>query len=190
MKIKFFADQSRFRKWLQANHDKTDELWVGYYKKATGKPSITWPESVDEALCFGWIDGLRKSIDEEAYRIRFTPRRDGSNWSDVNTRRAKELKELGMMEPAGIRAFEKRKRDSASPSRKPESIELSKEFEAELKSNKKAWKYFNALAPSVRKLSVGWVMSAKREETRLRRFAVLIESSEKEQKVPPLIIGK
>jgi len=190
MKVKFFADQSEFRKWLHTYHDRVDELWVGYYKKATGKPSITWPESVDEALCCGWIDGVRKSIDEETYRIRFTPRRTGSNWSDVNIRRVKELIKLGKMEPAGMRAFQNRKQSAASPARRPESIELSKQYEDELKSNKKAWEYFNTLAPSFKRMSVAWVMSAKKEETRLRRLGVLIESSEKGRKVPPLIIGK
>jgi len=190
MKVKFFTNQSEFRKWLSKNHDKAEELWVGYYKKVTNIPSITWPESVDEALCYGWIDGLRKSIDEKSYCIRFTPRRAGSTWSDVNIRRVKELTELGKMEPAGKSAFECRKMDSASNSVKRENIQLSRQFEDRLKSNQKAWEYFNGLAPSFRKMSVGWVMSAKKEETRLRRLAVLIESSEKGRVVPPLIVSR
>lgn len=190
MDVKFFKNQSEFRKWLSENHDKADELWVGYYKKATGIASITWPESVDEALCQGWIDGLRKSIDEKSYCIRFTPRRTKSNWSDVNIKRVKELKKLGKMESAGLRAFENKKESSASYSYKHDKVELSKEFEGELKSNEKAWEYFNALAPSLRKTSIYWVMSAKKEETRLRRLGVLIDSSEKRQKIPPLIISK
>lgn len=190
MEIKFFVNQKEFRKWLHKNHGKAVELWVGFYKKVTGKPSITWPESVDEALCYGWIDGLRKSIDEGTYRIRFTQRRAGSNWSDVNIRRVEELKKLGKMNPAGIQAFEKRKKNPTSSSDRRKEIELSKQFEDELKANKKAWKYFNALAPSFRNMSVAWVMSAKKEETKLRRLSVLIESSEKGRKVPPLIIGR
>ena len=190
MRIQYFKNQSEFRKWLLSNQDKADELWVGYYKKATGIPSITWSESVDEALCYGWIDGLRKSLDEESYCIRFTPRKTGSNWSAVNIQRAKELIKLGRMEPAGIRAFEDRKKASPSTADRRANIELSRPFENKLKSNKKAWEYFNALAPSFRKLSVGWVMSAKKEETRLRRLAVLIESSENGRLVPSLIVSK
>src|SRR5919205_1152453 len=104
----FFKTPAAFRKWLAANHDKSKELWVGYYKKGSGKPSITWPESVDEALCFGWIDGIRKSIDDESYTIRFTPRRPRSIWSAVNVKRARELMETGRMHPAGLKAFEER----------------------------------------------------------------------------------
>jgi uncharacterized protein YdeI (YjbR/CyaY-like superfamily) len=190
MRAKFFAKASEFRKWLSRNHDKADKLWVGYYKKVTGIPSITYPESVDEALCHGWIDGLRKSIDKKSYRIRFTPRRAGSTWSDVNIRRVKELTKLGKMEDAGIRAFESRKTGSASNPVKRENIPLSRQFEDRLKSNEKAWEYFNGLAPSFRKMSIGWIMSAKKEETRLRRLAVLIESSEKGRLVPPLIVSR
>jgi uncharacterized protein YdeI (YjbR/CyaY-like superfamily) len=190
MTVKFFKNKPEFRKWLRKNHGQVDELWVGYYKKITGIPSITWPESVDEALCYGWIDGLRKSIDEKSYRIRFTPRRAGSTWSDVNIKRAKELKKQGKMEPAGISAFECRKMDSASIAVKRGNIRLSRQFEDRLKSNEKAWEYFNGLAPSFRKMSIGWIMSAKKEETRLRRLGVLIESSEKGRLVPPLIIGR
>jgi uncharacterized protein YdeI (YjbR/CyaY-like superfamily) len=190
MRVKFFSKASEFRKWLSKNHGQVDELWVGYYKKVTGIPSITWPESVDEALCYGWIDGLRKSIDEKSYRIRFTPRRAGSTWSDVNIRRVKELTGLGKMESAGISALECRKMDSASNAAKRENIRLSRQFEDRLKSNEKAWEYFNGLSPSFRKMSIGWIMSAKKEETRLRRLAVLIESSENGRLVPPLIVSR
>jgi uncharacterized protein YdeI (YjbR/CyaY-like superfamily) len=191
MKPKFFAGPPAFRRWLQANHDKVDELWVGYHKKATGLPSITWPESVDEALCFGWIDGVRKSIDEDSYRIRFTPRRANSKWSDVNIKRAKRLKKLGKVARAGLEAFERRKQKGSRPySYEREGIELAKEYEDKLRSNEEAWSFFHSLAPSVRKVSIAWVMSAKKEETRLRRLGVLIGSSEKGQKIPALIIGK
>ena len=190
IEAKFFSKPLEFREWLSENHDKADELWVGYYKKATGIPSMTWPESVDEALCYGWIDGLRQSIDEKSYRIRFTPRRASSRWSELNIKRVKELKKLGKMEPAGLEAFQHKKSDSASNSYDRDDIKLSKEFEAKLKSNEKAWDYFNAMALSSRRISVAWVMSAKKEETRLRRLGILIESSEKGQKIPPLIISK
>jgi uncharacterized protein YdeI (YjbR/CyaY-like superfamily) len=166
-----------------------DELWVGYYKKATGRKSITWTESVREALCYGWIDGLRKSIDEKRYRIRFTPRRTNSNWSDVNITHVKELITLGKMEKAGILAFEKRKQESIY-SFEQEEAGLLKKFENEFRSNTKAWKNFNSLAPSIKKKSIHWVMSAKKDETRLRRLGTLIKSSEKNQKVPQLIISK
>lgn len=187
MEARYFKTPSEFRKWLSENHDDVDELWVGYYKKATGRQSITWPESVQEALCYGWIDGLRKSIDEKRYRIRFTPRRPKSNWSEVNISFVNELTKLGKMKPAGLRAFERRKDDSSSGNN---AFKLGEKFEDELRSNKIAWKHFNALAPSVRKSSVYWVMSAKKEQTRLRRFAILIDSSMKGQKIPPLIPSK
>lgn len=190
MKARFFAGPSEFREWLSENHERVDELWVGYHKKATGLPSMTWPESVDEALCFGWIDGLRKSIDEKSYRIRFTPRRATSNWSDVNIARVKALKKLGKMEPAGLRAFDTGKKRKRPYSYERRDARLSREFEAELKSNAGAWEFFETLAPSFRKMSIHWVMSAKREETRRRRLGILIDSSEKGQKIPPLVVGK
>ncbi len=186
----FFATPAKFRAWLHANHEKTDELWVGYYKKGTGIPSITWPESVDEALCYGWIDGLRKSIDDQAYCIRFTPRRPTSNWSQVNLARVKELTKLGRMMPAGLRAHRNRKPPKRPYSYEREAMTLTKEFEASIKKNAKAWKHFNSLAPSYRKLSVYWVMSAKKAETQRRRLGVLIASSAKGERIPPLLIGK
>ena len=190
MEARFFANQSAFRQWLGKNHQSADELWVGYYKKATGRASITWPESVDEALCFGWIDSLRKSIDEKSYRIRFTPRRANSKWSDVNINRVKELKKLGKMEPAGLRAYKNKKKGSAAYSYESENPALNKEFADKLKLNDKAWAYFTSLAPSVQKRSISWVMSAKKEETKRRRLGILITSSEEGKKIPPLIIGK
>jgi uncharacterized protein YdeI (YjbR/CyaY-like superfamily) len=189
MKPSFFRNQSRFRAWLHKNHDSVEELWVGYYKKVTGIPSITWSGSVDEALCYGWIDGLRKSIDERSYQIRFTPRKPGSRWSDINVRRVKELKKLGKIEPAGLRAFEKRKQSQTTYALKSGDIKFSRQFEETLQSNEKAWRYFNTLTSSVRKMCIAWVMDAKKEETRHRRLKVLIESSEKGQKIPPLIVS-
>jgi len=186
----FFPTPGEFRKWLVRNHGKTDELWLGYYKKTTGIPGITWPESVDEALCYGWIDGIRKSIDDKSYQIRFTPRKVGSNWSERNIERVKELKKQGKMEEPGLNAFEGRKKDSASDPRNPANIDLPDQYKDKLRSNKKAWDYFNTLAPSFQRLSIGWIMDAKKEETRFRRLGVLIESSENGRKVPPLIVGR
>lgn len=191
MKPRFFASKSDFREWLEKNHDTVPELWVEYYKKKTGIPSITWPESVDEALCFGWIDGIRKSIDEQRYKIRFTPRREDSNWSAVNIQRVEELKKQGLMRPPGIKAFKNKKgKNSEQYSYEGRNVKLKKEYQNKIKSNNKAWKFFKALAPSYRKASVTWVMSAKKEETRERRLGVLIKSSEQGQKIPPLVISK
>ncbi len=187
MKPKFFKTSSDFRKWLDKNSDKIDELWVGYYKKGTGKQSITWPESVDEALCCGWIDGLRKSIDEESYKIRFTPRRPNSHWSTVNINRVKELSKLGLMKPSGLEAYKKRdEKKSKQASYEQKEIRFDKKFEERIKANKKAWDYFQSMAPSYRKQCTWWIMSAKKEETKLKRLLTLIESSEQKQKIPPL----
>jgi uncharacterized protein YdeI (YjbR/CyaY-like superfamily) len=187
MKPKFFARQSDFREWLEMNHDKAQELWVGYYKKASGIPSITWPESVDEALCFGWIDGIRKSIDDKSYMIRFTPRNPKSNWSAVNIKRVEELTALGLMKPSGIEASQKRlENKSAQYSYERKHVKLADEYELKFKANKKAWEFFQSLPPSVKKLSTRWVMSAKREETRLKRLESLINASKEEQRIAPL----
>jgi len=190
MEVTFFTNRSEFRQWLSKNHDSANELWVGYYKKATGLPSMTWEESVDEALCYGWIDGIRKKIDEKSYCIRFTPRRVNSNWSAVNIRRVEMLKKLGQMQPAGINAFNRKNQNPAPYSHETAPGSLTADFENSLKSNPDAWKYFNKLAPSYRKMSINWVMSAKREATRERRFSILMESSIKGEKIPPLNIGR
>lgn len=174
----FFSDPSRFRKWLEKNHDKEKELLVGFYKKGSRKPSITWPESVDEALCFGWIDGIRRSIDEESYTVRFTPRKPGSIWSAVNIKKIGELKKKGLMHPAGLAAFEKRTENkSAVYSFEQKSISLG-DYEKKLKANKKAWNFWNTQPPSYKKAATWWVISAKQEETRTRRLATLIADSE------------
>jgi uncharacterized protein YdeI (YjbR/CyaY-like superfamily) len=191
MSILFFPTQSHLRKWFEKNHNKFDELWVGYYKKGTGKPSITWQESVDEALCFGWIDGIRKSIDEESYKIRFTPRRKGSIWSAVNVKRIKELIKFGLVKPAGLEVFNNRDEKKTNRySFEQKEAKFPAEFEKKLKANKKAWEYFQTLPPSAKRLSTWWVISAKREETKLTRLAILIKCSEEERKIPPLIINR
>jgi uncharacterized protein YdeI (YjbR/CyaY-like superfamily) len=186
-RIKFFKTQAAFRKWLMMNHAKASEQWVGFYRKSTGIPSITWPQSVDEALCFGWIDGLRKGIDDLSYKIRFSPRKDKSIWSTLNIKRAKELIELGLMQPAGRKIFEDRDEEKANRySFEQKKITLHPAFEKELKANKKAWKYFSKMPASYRKPAMWWVVSAKREETRLNRLKILINDSAAGKKIKPL----
>jgi uncharacterized protein YdeI (YjbR/CyaY-like superfamily) len=174
----FFAKQSDFRKWLQKNHKKETELLVGFYKVGSGKPSMTWSQSVDEALCFGWIDGVRKSIDEESYQIRFSQRRPTSIWSAINIKKIEELKKQGLMQPAGLAIFEKRTESKSRVySFEKELVELPGYFKKQFKANKKAWDYFQSLAPSYRKISTHWVMNAKQETTRLKRLNQLISES-------------
>jgi uncharacterized protein YdeI (YjbR/CyaY-like superfamily) len=175
---KFFKTPSAFNKWLAANHAKSKELWVGFYKKSSGKPSITWPESVDEALCFGWIDGIRKNIDEDSYQIRFSPRKPGSIWSAVNNRNVERLIKEERMQPAGMKAFAARKENrSGIYSYEQRSPELVEPYLGKLKRNKAAWKFFQAQPPSYRKIMNWWVVSAKKEETRLKRLNQLISES-------------
>ena len=178
MNPKFFKTPSAFRKWLEAHHASSKELWVGFYKKGSGKPSIDWPESVDEALCFGWIDGIRKSIDEESYMIRFTPRKPSSVWSAVNIRNVEKLVRENRMRPAGLKAFAARKENrSGIYSYEQRSPELVEPYLGKLKRNKEAWKFFQTQPPSYRKVMNWWVVSAKQEETRLKRLDKLIEES-------------
>jgi uncharacterized protein YdeI (YjbR/CyaY-like superfamily) len=180
MKATFFPTPADFRAWLEQHHDTAGELLVGFYKKGSGRPSITWPESVDEALCFGWIDGVRRTIDDESYSIRFTPRRPRSIWSLVNVKRAEELTKLGRMHPAGLRAFEARdaKRSGIySFEQRKEGQKLGPEYQAKLEANKKAWAFFQSQPPYYQRTTSWWVMSAKKEETRLKRLATLIEDS-------------
>ena len=184
MKITFFKSVDDYRKWLEDHHASAQELWVGFYKKGSGRPSITWPESVDQALCFGWIDGLRKNIDVSRYKIRFTPRKPDSTWSAINIRRVEELSANGLMRPAGLEAFQKRKENkSGIYSYEQRSAELPPPYEKRLKQNKSAWDFFRAQPPSYRKLAFWWVVSAKREETRLTRLEKLIEESAKGRRV-------
>lgn len=180
MKPTFFAKPSDFRKWLEKNHDKVPELLVGFYKKGSGKPSMTWPESVDEALCFGWIDGIRRTIDDESYSIRFTPRRGRSVWSLINVRRVAELTKQGRMHASGLEAFKARdpKRSGIySFEQRQKDQKLGAEYEAKLRANKSASAFFQAQPPGYQRLASFWVMSAKKEDTKLRRLAVLIEDS-------------
>lgn len=175
----YFSHPSEFRKWLELNHQKETGLLVGYYKTGSGKPSITWSESVDEALCFGWIDGVRQSIDEARYQIRFTPRKPNSIWSLVNCRKVEALIAQGRMHPAGLASYEKRKEaKSGIYAYEKEEVAFSKEIEKQFKANKKAWAYFQTLAPSYRKPSTNWVMSARQENTRMKRLLQLIADCE------------
>ena len=184
----FFAKPSELQAWFKKNHDKASEIWVGFHKKSSGQPSITWPESVDEALCFGWIDSVRKSVNDTSYTNRFTKRKARSTWSAVNIRRAKELIGLGRMQPAGIKAFEQRsdERSAIYSYEQRQSAKLSDPFEKRFRVNKKAWEFFRAQAPWYQRVAAFWVVSAKREETRLKRLAKLIKDSENQRTIPPL----
>lgn len=180
MTPKFFAKQSGFRNWLKRNHNKKTELLVGFYKVGSVKPGITWPQAVDEALCFGWIDGVRKSIDKESYQIRFTQRKPASIWSAVNIKKMEVLTKQGLMQPAGLASFEKRKEErSKIYSHENAAMKFTPGFRKQFLANKKAWDYFQSLASSYKKTSVHWVMTAKQETTRLKRLHELIEDSEK-----------
>jgi uncharacterized protein YdeI (YjbR/CyaY-like superfamily) len=184
----YFRNAGEFGAWLERHHDSASELLVGYYKKGSGKPSMTWPESVDEALCFGWIDGVRKGIDDERYTIRFTPRKPGSIWSAANIKRAQELVDLGHMRSSGLRAFHARRADRSAiySYEQRDAAELDEASERTLRRNKKAWRFLQASPPSYRKAAIHWVMTAKKEETRERRLATLIEDSEHGRTVGPL----
>jgi uncharacterized protein YdeI (YjbR/CyaY-like superfamily) len=182
MKPVFFASQSDFREWFKKYYKTEKELIVGFYKVSTGKPSITWSQSVDEAICFGWIDGIRRSIDEKSYCIRFTPRNPKSNWSAVNIKKATELLKLGLMMPEGIAAFAKRKENKIV-------FELPEKFLNQLKRNKKAWKYFSSQTPSYKRIVFRWIMSAKQEKTKLSRFETLINDCEAGEKIKPMKVG-
>jgi uncharacterized protein YdeI (YjbR/CyaY-like superfamily) len=185
--IRYFASLGDFRKWLEEKYEWAPELWVGFHKKSSGKPSITYSEAVDEALCFGWIDGVRKSIDAYAYTIRFTPRKARSQWSAVNIQRVQRLSLCGRMLPAGLKAFEgatEQKRKYSFEQRQASHFTTAqgKRF----RSNRKAWHYFQAQPPWYRRTATFWVVSAKKEVTRERRLATLIADSAAERSIKPL----
>jgi uncharacterized protein YdeI (YjbR/CyaY-like superfamily) len=179
-KTLFFATPADFRAWLEKNHALHTELSVGFYKRDSGKPSITWPESVDAALCYGWIDGVRNSIDAVSYRIRFTPRKPTSTWSAINVKRVAELTKLGLMNPAGVKAFKARKGDKtgiyAYEQRK--TAKLPREYEKKFRANKKAWTFFQKQPPWYQRTAAYRVISAKQEATREKRLTELIRDSE------------
>jgi uncharacterized protein YdeI (YjbR/CyaY-like superfamily) len=179
MQPKFFATPAEWRDWLEKHHHTHTELLVGFHKKDSGNPSITWPESVDGALCFGWIDGVRRRIDDLSYSIRFTPRKAVSTWSAVNIRRVGELSAEGLMHPAGIKAFEARKEvRSRIYSFEQESVEFEGGQEKRFRANRAAWKFFQSQPLSYRRAATWWVINAKREETKQKRLAALIACSE------------
>ena len=183
----FFADPDALRSWLRRHHASSTEAWVGLYKKASGRPSVTWPELVDQLLCFGWIDGLRRSVDDESYAIRVTPRKPDSNWSAVNLRRMRELLDAGLVEPAGRAAWDARDETKALQySFERETASLDGDFEAIFRADADAWAWFQAQPPGYRKTATHWVTSAKREETRRRRLETLIRDSREGQRIGPL----
>jgi uncharacterized protein YdeI (YjbR/CyaY-like superfamily) len=184
----FFSTPAEFRAWLEKHHETESEVWVGYYKKASGKPSMTWSEAVDEALCFGWIDGKLQRIDDERHRQRFTPRRPQSNWSAINIAKVADLRAEGRMTPAGEAAFAARREDRSavySYERRHEAA-FDAEQEATFRGNEAAWAWFGGQSPSYRRTATFWVVSAKRPETRAKRLATLIECSAEGRRVPPL----
>jgi uncharacterized protein YdeI (YjbR/CyaY-like superfamily) len=186
MEPTFFENPAAFRRWLERNHATVDELWVGFHRKSSPNPSITWPESVDEALCFGWIDGIRKSLDSQSYVIRFTPRRRGSNWSVRNVSRIEALISEGRMAKPGMIAWEQR--DEAKTgvySFERDNAELGRDRERTFRTNPNAWKFFQSQAPGYRRLCAWWIISAKREDTRERRLAKLIEYSGRGERILP-----
>lgn len=180
----FFAKQADFREWLEKNHKTETELIVGFYKVASGKPSMSWSESVDQAICFGWIDGIRRSIDKDSYSIRFTPRNPSSNWSAVNIKKAEEHIKKGLMHEAGLALFKNRKEDKSkkySYENKPEK--LPEPYEAKFKANKAAWEFFKSQAPSYQKTIFYWILSAKQETTQLSRLEKVIKVSEQQKRL-------
>ncbi len=184
MKPTFFKLQAEFRQWLAQHHCETRELWVGFYRKESGKGGITYPEALDEALCFGWIDGLRKALDNSSYTIRFTPRKADSIWSTINTRRVEELTKLGRMQKPGLAAFKNRDlQKSQQYSYERYNCKLEAAHEKKFQANTKAWEFFRAQAPWYQRTTTWWVVSAKREETRRKRLATLIGDSEKGRRI-------
>jgi uncharacterized protein YdeI (YjbR/CyaY-like superfamily) len=190
-KPKFFKTPALFRAWLEKNHAKETELWIGYYKKASGKGGMVYKEALDEALCFGWIDGVVNSIDADTYMQRWTPRKSTSHWSLVNVRRFGELDAEGRIAPPGRAAFDRKtpERTGQASFEQPE-VELSPAQMRELKANKKGWAFWNAMAPTYRRVVKHWVTRAKQEATRERRFQTLLECNAKGLKVPPYRVDR
>jgi len=188
VKPHYFTSAAEWRAWLEDHHADTTEVLLGFHKRRSGKPSLTWSESVDEALCFGWIDGVRKGVDDERYTIRFTPRKPGSTWSAVNVARMKKLKAAGRMTAAGRAAFERRREDRTAiySYEQRHLAAFGPADERRFRANRNAWSFWQAQAPAYRKNATYWVMSAKRQETREHRLAKLIEDSAAGRTVPPL----
>jgi uncharacterized protein YdeI (YjbR/CyaY-like superfamily) len=180
----FFSTQEKFRTWLEKHHQKETELLVGFYKVNSKKPSMSWSESVDQALCFGWIDGVRKSIDEDSYSIRFTPRKKSSIWSAINIKKIENLTKSGLMKEAGLKAFELRSEEkSGIYSHEKEPSVLTPEFEKQFKINKLAWEFFEKQAPSYKKVMIHWIMTAKQEKTQISRLEKTINISAEQKRM-------
>jgi uncharacterized protein YdeI (YjbR/CyaY-like superfamily) len=188
MKPIYFNSPAEFRAWLEEHHESETEVLVGYWKTKTGKPSLTWSEAVDEALCFGWIDGVLRGVDDERHVQRFTPRKPSSNWSAVNVAKIEKLRAEGRMRPAGEAAFARRREDKTGiyAYEQAHDPELAPDEEAQLRANAEAWAFFQAAPPSYRKPALWWVIRAKRPETRARRLATLIEDSAAGRRIRPL----
>jgi uncharacterized protein YdeI (YjbR/CyaY-like superfamily) len=185
----FFDTAADLREWFEQHHESAPELFVGYWKKGAGRTGVTHPEAIEQALCFGWIDSVSRTIDAQRYQVRFTPRRRGSVWSAINIAKIAELTGRGLLRPAGLRAFEERKPDRTAvySYEQPAGAELDEEQTARLRAEPRAWEWFSAQTPSYRRSAVHWVVSAKRADTRERRLAQLISDSAAGRKVPPLI---
>ena len=186
MKPRFFKTQAHLRRWLEANHASATELWIGIYKKASGKSGLTYREALDEALCFGWIDGVRKRHDEDSFVQRFSPRTAKSYWSAVNTARAVELEAAGRMHPAGRAAFARRDAPGGRYSFERQAATLEPAAEKQFRANRRAWAFFEGQAPWYRRVAIHWVTSAKREETRQRRLETLIRDSAAGRRIGPV----
>ena len=185
MRPRFLRSADDLREWLGANHDTAREIQIGFYKKSSGRTGISYREAVDQALCFGWIDGITRSIDDERWTVRFTPRTPTSNWSLVNVRRAKDLIDAGLMRPSGLEAFRRRTR-AGTYSYENRPLDLDEPYLKTFRKNRRAWAFHRAQPPGYRRTAAWWVMSAKREDTRARRLAELIESSARGERIRQL----
>ena len=186
-RLRFFRSGSEFRKWLEKNHSKSDELWIGFYRKDSGRGGMSYPQALDEALCYGWIDGIRKKLDERSYTTRFTPRKPKSIWSNVNIKHIARLTRDGRMMPAGIAAYSARDDSRTGVYSFERTIaELEPLMIGEFKRTPGAWKYFEAQPPYYRRIASWWVISARKDETRARRLAKLIEHSARKERLPQL----
>lgn len=184
MDSKYFKSYSEFRKWLEKNHSKVAELWVGFYKINSNLKGISYKEAVDQALCFGWIDGIKKKVDELSYTHRLTPRKSKSNWSSTNIKRVGELTKLGLMHPSGIKVFNMRDKEKIKQySYERKMLSLDKSYEQLFKTNSNAWTFFQSQPPSYQKVAILWVMTAKKEDTRLRRLNTLIQDSANNKRI-------
>ena len=184
--VLFFATPDELRAWFEANHESAIDLWVGYHRKSSGRPSVTWQDVVDQSLCFGWIDSVRYKVGDDSFAQRITPRRKRSTWSAINIKRFGELNEQGRVRPKGQAAFELRDEERSRIYAYENRVPLTDAMEAEFRKHKGAWKFFDSQAPWYKRAASYWVMSAKREETRERRLRQLIEHSKNGVRIPPL----